>query len=225
MRLIEQEQPRDDSGLRSMDLLDQQAAAGPHYLVPLPKGLDETSLELFGMFTYEIRVGHTESRWSSAQGPTDRPFELPGCSIRSLRSSARRRATNTQSVFGRRTPLRSITVAMFVVDFRALRCGQCFTRASSKPMLHRGVICCSRGRGCHLGKSSWTLRPTRARYSVKASSRFWKSRIYCGDWVSLTKLRYNIGGRALHRSHSSRPTRAGSGPCAHVARLAAGARP
>ncbi len=68
MRLIEQDQPRDDSGLRAMDLLDQQAEAGSHYLVPLPKGLDETSLELFGMFTYEIRVGHTNSRWSSAQG-------------------------------------------------------------------------------------------------------------------------------------------------------------
>jgi hypothetical protein len=68
MRLIEQEQPRDDSGLRSMDLLDQQAEAGPHYLVPLPKGLNEMSLELFGMYTYEIRVGHTDSRWSLAQG-------------------------------------------------------------------------------------------------------------------------------------------------------------
>ena len=68
MRLIEQEQPRDDSGLRAMDLLDQQAEDGPHYLVSLPKGLDETSLELFGMFTYEITVGHTDSRWSSAQG-------------------------------------------------------------------------------------------------------------------------------------------------------------
>lgn len=68
MRLIEQEQPRDDSGLRAMDRLDQQAEAGPHYLVPLPHGLSETSLELFGMFTYEIRVGHTDSRWSSAQG-------------------------------------------------------------------------------------------------------------------------------------------------------------
>jgi hypothetical protein len=68
MRLIEQNQPHDDSGIRAMDQLDQQAIAGPHYLVPLPKGLDETSLELFGMFTYEIRVGHTDARWSTAQG-------------------------------------------------------------------------------------------------------------------------------------------------------------
>jgi hypothetical protein len=68
MRLIEKGQSRDESGLRSMDLLSEQAESGPHYLVPLPKGLSETSLELFGMFTYEIRVGHTGSRWSSAQG-------------------------------------------------------------------------------------------------------------------------------------------------------------
>jgi len=68
MRLIEQNQPRDDSGLRAMDLVDQQASTGAHYLVPLPKGLDETSLELFGIFTYEIRVGHDDSRWVSAQG-------------------------------------------------------------------------------------------------------------------------------------------------------------
>jgi hypothetical protein len=68
MRLIEQGQPRDNSGLRAMELLDQPAEAGPHYLVDLPNGLTETSLELFGMFTYEIRVGHTDKRWCSAQG-------------------------------------------------------------------------------------------------------------------------------------------------------------
>lgn len=68
MRLIDQGQSRDESGLRSMDLLGEQAESGPHYLVRLPQGLSETSLDLFGMFTYEIRVGHTGSRWSTAQG-------------------------------------------------------------------------------------------------------------------------------------------------------------
>lgn len=68
IRLIQQNQPRDDSSIGAMDQLDQQAEDGPHYLVPLPKGLDEDSLELFGTFTYEIRVGHTDARWSSAQG-------------------------------------------------------------------------------------------------------------------------------------------------------------
>lgn len=68
MRLIARGQSRDGSGLRSMDPLGEQAESGPHYLVRLPQGLSETSLELFGMFTYEIRLGHTGSRWSTAQG-------------------------------------------------------------------------------------------------------------------------------------------------------------
>lgn len=68
MRLIAKGQSRDGSGLHSMDLLGEQAESGPHYLVRLPQGLSETSLELFGMFTYEIRLGHTGSRWSTAQG-------------------------------------------------------------------------------------------------------------------------------------------------------------
>jgi hypothetical protein len=67
MRLIEQEQPHDDSGRRSMDQLDHPAAVGAHYLIPLPKGLNETSPELFGMYTYEIRVGHADDRWCLAQ--------------------------------------------------------------------------------------------------------------------------------------------------------------
>lgn len=78
VRLIEQGQPRDDSGLNAMDVLAEKSAAGAYYLVPLPKGLDESSLELFGMFTYEIRVGHTNSRWSSAQGRFGPPLRVAG---------------------------------------------------------------------------------------------------------------------------------------------------
>jgi hypothetical protein len=78
MRLIAQDQPRDDSGLHAMNPLDQQAPGATHYLVPLPKGLDETSLELFGMFTYEIRVGHTDARWSLAQARYGPPLRVAG---------------------------------------------------------------------------------------------------------------------------------------------------
>lgn len=78
MRLIEQGQPHDDSGRRAMDQLDQPAAAGAHYLVPLPKGLDETSLELFGMYTYEIRVGHADDRWCLAQALFGPPLRVAG---------------------------------------------------------------------------------------------------------------------------------------------------
>jgi hypothetical protein len=44
------------------------SAARPHYLVPLPANLKDSSPELFGFFVYEVRIGHTESRWCTAQG-------------------------------------------------------------------------------------------------------------------------------------------------------------
>jgi hypothetical protein len=67
MRLIAPGQPRDENGLNAMQRLGPSPAA-PHYLVPLPPNLSESSPELFGFFVYEIRVGHTESRWCTAQG-------------------------------------------------------------------------------------------------------------------------------------------------------------
>jgi hypothetical protein len=67
MRLITPGQPRDENGLNAMQALGPSPAA-PHYLVPLPANLNESSPELFGFFVYEIRVGHTESRWCTAQG-------------------------------------------------------------------------------------------------------------------------------------------------------------
>ena len=36
MRFILPGQPRDNSGLRAMDILDQHAEGGFHYVVPLP---------------------------------------------------------------------------------------------------------------------------------------------------------------------------------------------
>jgi hypothetical protein len=78
IRLIVPGQPRDDNGLHAMQRLDRRADAGPHYLVPLPEGMTGASLELFGMFTYEIRLGHTESRWSTAQGRFGPPLRVAG---------------------------------------------------------------------------------------------------------------------------------------------------
>ena len=68
MRVITPGQPRDDNGLRAMQR-PPDADGGPrHYLIPLPDGLNDASFELFGFFVYEIRLGHTESRWCTAQG-------------------------------------------------------------------------------------------------------------------------------------------------------------
>src|SRR6185503_6184798 len=68
MRSITPGQPRDDNGLRAMQRLVGPTQSPRHYLVPLPDGLDEASLELFGFFVYEVRLGHTETRWCTAQG-------------------------------------------------------------------------------------------------------------------------------------------------------------
>ncbi len=68
MRLITPGQPRDDSGLNAMQQSGKSPTAKAHYLVPLPEHLDETSPELFGFFVYEVRVGHTDTRWCTAQG-------------------------------------------------------------------------------------------------------------------------------------------------------------
>lgn len=68
MRLITPGQPHDDNGLNAMQPAEGPPAAAPHYLVPLPPHLSETSPELFGFFVYEVRVGHTGARWCTAQG-------------------------------------------------------------------------------------------------------------------------------------------------------------
>ncbi|QOY90166.1 hypothetical protein [Paludibaculum fermentans] len=68
MRLIVPGQPRDNNGLNAMGGLAQNTPDGRHWIVPLPEGLGSSSPELFGMYTYEIRLGHTEARWCTAQG-------------------------------------------------------------------------------------------------------------------------------------------------------------
>ncbi len=68
MRLIVPGQPRDNNGLNAMGPLANNTPDRRHWIVPLPDGLSESSPELFGLYTYEIRLGHTESRWSTAQG-------------------------------------------------------------------------------------------------------------------------------------------------------------
>jgi hypothetical protein len=68
VRLITPGQPRDENGLNTMQRLEGSPAAPRHYLVPVPAGLKESSPELFGFFVYEVRVGHTETRWCTAQG-------------------------------------------------------------------------------------------------------------------------------------------------------------
>ena len=57
----------DRAGLGAMDYQLEHGDSKRHFLIPLPKGMHADSPELFGFFTYELRVGHAHI-WSTAQG-------------------------------------------------------------------------------------------------------------------------------------------------------------
>lgn len=78
VRLITPGQPRDESGLSAMQRPTETADARGRFLVPLPEGLTATGAELFGFFVYEIRVGHTDARWSTAQARFGPPLRVTG---------------------------------------------------------------------------------------------------------------------------------------------------
>ena len=67
----------DSAGLAAMTQLQPSDHSDRHYLIPLPPGLSADSPELFGLFTYELRVGHAKS-WSTAQGRFGRPLRVTG---------------------------------------------------------------------------------------------------------------------------------------------------
>jgi len=81
MRVITPGQSADDAGLDAMQPLipaaDQQRWPR-HFLVPLPPWLAPESLELFGFFVYEIRLGHDASRWSTAHARFGPPLRVTG---------------------------------------------------------------------------------------------------------------------------------------------------
>jgi hypothetical protein len=68
IRAIVADQPEDSSGLSAMQRLIPADGDDPirHFLLPLPPALSEVSPELFGLFVYELRVGHAKG-WSTAQ--------------------------------------------------------------------------------------------------------------------------------------------------------------
>jgi hypothetical protein len=73
IRIITPDQPDDLAGLSAMQPLVAADDSDRHFLVPLPPNTLPSSPELFGFYTYEIRVGHdrgaeTSPFWSTAQG-------------------------------------------------------------------------------------------------------------------------------------------------------------
>jgi len=67
------------SGLGAMQKLEKSIDKERHfYLLPTPPGLHPESPELFGLFTYEFRYGHSDRVWSTAQGRFGRQLRVSG---------------------------------------------------------------------------------------------------------------------------------------------------
>lgn len=83
VRVISPGQSDDFAGLTAMQRLIPAQDSDRHYMVPLPAGTYPDSPELFGFYTYEIRVGHDKGTiarpfWSTAQGRFGNPAVLNG---------------------------------------------------------------------------------------------------------------------------------------------------
>ena len=65
IRVIRPGQSDDRAGLSAMQPMIATESAR-HFVLPLPPGLEETSLELLGFYVYELRVGHVVG-WSTAR--------------------------------------------------------------------------------------------------------------------------------------------------------------
>ncbi|MFG2142975.1 hypothetical protein ACGFRG_02090 [Streptomyces sp. NPDC048696] len=83
IRVIHPQQPDDDSGFGAMTRMTaaKPTTADPsprHFIVPLPEGVAADAPELFGFWTYELRIGHTPARWSTAQARFGRALIIKG---------------------------------------------------------------------------------------------------------------------------------------------------
>ncbi len=87
VRVVTADSINDNAGIDAMQMMMAETAdpAQPlvkispvHYLLPLPPGLHNESNDLFGFFTYELRVGHTDQIWSTAQGRFGHPMRVSG---------------------------------------------------------------------------------------------------------------------------------------------------
>lgn len=77
IRIISPVSSDDKTGLHAMQEMIPATDSNVHYLVPLPPGLHVDSLELFGFFTYEFRVGH-KVPWTTAQARFGRQLRNTG---------------------------------------------------------------------------------------------------------------------------------------------------
>ena len=84
IRIITPGATNDLAGLNAMQPMQKATDSDRHYLLPLPPGLHADTPEMFGFFTYELRVGHYRNKdtqemvWSTAQGRFGRFLRATG---------------------------------------------------------------------------------------------------------------------------------------------------
>ena len=90
IRVVSPMQANDDAGLDAMQPMEKSTDSDRFYLLPLPPGLHPESDEMFGFFSYELRVGHYryadttdqhnagDDAWTTAQGRFGRGVKIPG---------------------------------------------------------------------------------------------------------------------------------------------------
>jgi hypothetical protein len=78
IRRIVPGQAADASGSGAMPSVLKGGRDGRHVIVPLPPGMNPDSPELAGMFTYELRLGHSRERWCTAHGRWGPPLRIAG---------------------------------------------------------------------------------------------------------------------------------------------------
>ena len=83
IRVIIPDDSDDRAGITAMTQLTPSSGSNVHFLLPLPPGIDPDSPELFGFWTYELRIGHAgplgqEQWWSTANGRFGSPLRVVG---------------------------------------------------------------------------------------------------------------------------------------------------
>jgi hypothetical protein len=78
IRVVTQNQPDDLAGYNAMQPLIESRESPGYYLLPLPRDVALDSPELFGFYVYELRVGHDNHRWCTAQARFGQPLRVAG---------------------------------------------------------------------------------------------------------------------------------------------------
>jgi hypothetical protein len=83
VRVVFPDDTDDRAGITAMTQLERAHDSKVHFLLPLPPGIDPTDPELFGFYTYELRVGHAGPPgdlrwWSTANARFGQPLRVAG---------------------------------------------------------------------------------------------------------------------------------------------------